>query len=140
METILANADLNTALKINYSQKYREVLMARIQRKEQALTSYMGAEYQNLPKHTLEELNKNISIFTRLSNAENITDDKKQEFLNVVGELQSRKDNNDYCVEGTADYDYKIAYEQHKTNFVWPDANELSVRQTEEVELLALVQ
>lgn len=57
----------------------------------------------------------------------------------TISRIQNRISSGDYAKENDAALNLRREVEMHAQSFVWPDANELIIRQQEEAELLALL-
>lgn len=131
---IIQDANLNYKIVSNFSDNYNEILERRFTREINALNEYMGEEFSTLPMPTLQQLLNKISL-----REQNYQTTNREMFLNKKQELQNLIDTEQYAKENTPEYVYNINYNNKLNYFVWPDTNELLMRQQEESELLALL-
>lgn len=131
---LLEDKLLNDRLIREYSTEHDNVLNARISRMQSALTQHMGQTYSIAPVPLLQNLLDRITRYESYYN-----ENPNQKWLNKRQEVQNLIDTQQYAQENTPDYDYHVNYYNILNNFVWPDANELTIRQQEEAELMALL-
>ena len=139
MSLVLSNILLNREFKTKFLENYTTIFTERQARYKNAFENFMGDDFKNLPKETLPEINSKIELLTKFLNSSNTDDNQRQNLNHAISSLQQRINENDYVVEGSAEHNYKLAYEEKKKSFVWPDANELSLQQNEETQALSLL-
>lgn len=130
---------LNDTTKNNqlYSSNYTDycrILKSRITRRNNGYSNYINSMYSVYPKPTLLD-HQNIKNKLEIKYNEKPSN---QLFLKIQ-EIQTKIDNQDYCVEGTPEWTTRQEFLAYAANFQWPDATELAIRQQEEADLLALL-
>lgn len=134
MQKLLNDDVKDLELYSKHKAKYLEVRKNRRIRRNTAYENYVNNAYPILPKGTLADLQR-IKQNLISANEINFSNQKLEKIL----EIQTKIDNQDYSVEGTLEWTSRQEYLVHTANFVWPDANELVIRQQEEAELLVLL-
>ena len=135
---LLEDKLLNDRLIREYSTEHDNVLNARISRMQSALTQHMGTIYAERPKPLLQHILDRIANY-ELRYSESLSQSASQRWLDKKQKAQNLIDTQQYAQENTPDHDYHVNYYIILNNFVWPDANELTIRQQEEAELMALL-
>lgn len=131
---LITNANLYDRLFREHPDTYYQILNLRFSRMQSTLAIFMGTEFTSIPKPTMQSLSDRITRYQTFFEDTGTTRwlDKKQEAQNLI-------DTQQFAQENTPDYDYHVNYFNKLNSFVWPDANELVIRQQEEIELLALL-
>jgi len=134
MQKLLNDQTKDTELYSLNRNIYSEIVKNRRLRRNNNYNEYIVSKYPIYPKLTLTELEKQKQKFISRNNI-----NPNAQLVGKIQELQYKIDNLDYCVEGTPEYNTRQDFLAYAADFVWPDANELAIRQQEEVELLALL-
>lgn len=129
---------LNDRLIKEHKQEHDIIQKLRIDRMQLACSQHMGATYSERPKPLLQNILDRIAKY-ELNYAESSSQHASQRWLDKKQKAQNLIDTQQYAQENSPEYDYHVNYYSHLNNFVWPDANELAIRQQEEAELLALL-
>ena len=134
MQKLLNDDVKDLELYSNHRKKYLETRTNRRIRRNTNYESYINSSYPVLPKVTLSDLQR---IKQNLISSNEINSSNQK--IEKIQEIQAKIDNQDYCVEGTTEWTTRQQFLSYAANFQWPDANELTIRQQEEAELLALL-
>jgi hypothetical protein len=129
--------DDNSTEQLAYSlqpQKYKEIKENRLARRRAAYDLYINLEY---PTYPLPDLDTYIRVKNKLISVN--ADRDTLEITQRIQEIQTKIDNQDYCVEGTPAWTTRQEFLAYAANFQWPDANELTTRELEKQELLSLI-
>lgn len=125
----------NDLLKQNFSNNLLGVRSLRLSRANAALLNYLNtAGYSQYPKLTLIEIDNQLAELQNIYNTS-----PSDQLLNSIQRLQNLKNTNDYCVENSPEYTYRENRKNFAKTFMWPDANELTIREQEKQQLLALL-
>lgn len=133
----LINEKTDEELIRNHNNFYYNVHNGRNNRYSAAYKNYIESANFNVIPKTLSELQDRLNRLTNLHLNGNYYSSVDIEAK--IQEIQSKIDNNDYCVEGTPEWTTRQEFLAYAANFQWPNANELLIRQQEEAELLALL-
>lgn len=130
----IINAQLNNLEQTN-NYLYVELINKRKKRYNTALQNSIDALSLNyIPKPSLEDLQEQLKLYEKyflLSANEKIKD--------TLDKIKNKILAEDYLKDTDPEYQIKQTLLAHTESFVWPDANELAIRQQEEAELMALL-
>lgn len=104
--------------------RYSEILNARRSRYKSSFDLHM-VNFPNLPLPSLQALQ------TDLTAAQNMGNESK------INEINNKINNGEYA-QGES-LSYRTNYKNQVSSFVWPSAEELSIRQSEENELIGML-
>lgn len=137
INTYLINNETDQLLIKNYNSNYYSIYNNRNNRYTTAYKNYIDSSENKSVTRTLSELQTQLSRLSNLHTNGNYY--SRIDIESKIQEIQSKIDNNHYCVEGTPEWTTRQDFLAYSASFVWPDANELAIRQQEETELLALL-
>lgn len=139
IEQLINDENKNLLLCEQHINVFKEYSKKRRERKRDNFFSYIDQYYPNgfVNTNTLEELTAQLNELVR--HRGNITKnlDKWDELIN---NMQSRIDNNQYTIEDSIEYSERLAYQAKVSAFVWPNQEEIDIRAQEEQELLAYLE
>ena len=137
MEQIFNDSAINQSLLNNFSNDYNIVVFNRVDRRNKKLKNFMqDNNFSSIPLPILDNL---INAKAVIENYRTQMNDPT--FLNAQYiQLEQQIQNSNYAVLNSPEYYYHINYVNFESTFSWPDANELTIRQQEEAELLALLE
>ena len=130
---LFQDPEIEATAMFQQNSKCIEVLMARNARRRTAIETYMQ-EYSK-PLLTLDGLQTFVAYAQqRVATGRSTTD--------LEADLQTRLNDiatNNYAQLGTPEMDYRDQYIARLEAFVWPSAEELTVRQQEEADIISLL-
>lgn len=114
-------------------QDYLQTYFNRSNRHHQAFINHMVG-YLDQPKPTLTQLQSKINFYNQV-----LLDNPNDHIsLEKLENINNQIANQDYAIENSIDYDYNLArinkIKEFKT--IFPDNHELSIRETEENDIL----
>lgn len=137
---IICDIEKDLLLKKNHNAAYKQVLINRKQRKSAALDSFLQQNFSNSPLSSLLELQKQVNFFQNVvDNSQNKPQVEIDSITGLLQNLQSKIANHEYYLENSPEHQYRIDYDNAVASFVWPDYNELVLRNDEKNQLLGLL-